>query len=104
MGGKGNKNWCTPPALYMELDDEFDFECDAAAAVDNHLAGTYFALDHPEKKRRDGLAKHARWTVDGAAFCNPPYGPVIEGVGGLYNWVKKGLLESKRGKQSVPCV
>ena len=74
--------WSTPPALYKELDREFNFTLDPCATKENAKCDNYFT------KEDDGLKQS--W--DGhAVFMNPPYGRVIG------KWVKKAYNESING-------
>lgn len=68
------QDWKTPKAFYKALDAEFGFDFDPA----------------PPQPKFDGL------TIDwgNINFVNPPYSEVKD-------WVKKGFLESKKGKTVV---
>jgi len=68
--------WCTPPALFGQLDAEFDFCLDAAATGATAQVANYLGPDHAVEARRDCRLRD--WPGTGAAFCNPPYG---RGVG-----------------------
>lgn len=69
--------WMTPPKLYKELDDEFDFNYDPCP------------IDWKEGDE-DGLT--TEWGT--RTFCNPPYSKVAP-------WIKKASEESKKGKLVV---
>lgn len=79
-------NWPTPQSFYDRLNAEFAFVLDACSSVANHKADAFYALDHPEEARRDGLA--GDWardaeTLGGAVWMNPPYGR------GIAAWMEK---------------
>ena len=76
-----NQPWGTPPWLFARLDQEFHFTLDVCALPHNAKCKHYFT---PEM---DGLSQ--KWT--GTCWMNPPYGPEIG------KWMKKALLESRRG-------
>ena len=80
MFSSASDDWPTPKDFYDQLDAEFGFVLDACASTTNHKAPHYYALDHADPTRRDGLA--GDWAADarvhgGSAFCNPPYGAQI---------------------------
>ena len=68
-------DWQTPEWLYKELDNEFHFDFDPC----------------PHDPMFDGLS--IEW--GNVNFVNPPYGREIP------KWIKKGLLESRKGKTVV---
>ena len=72
-------DWCTPQAFFDKLNREFHFTLDAAATPENTKCTRYFT---PEM---DALSRS--WNVDGAVFCNPPYGRQ------LGKWVAKAYQE-----------
>lgn len=49
-------NWATPIDLFRKLDDEFHFELDPCASVDNHKCDRYFTV------KDNGLEKS--WGVE----------------------------------------
>src|SRR5262245_15052963 len=71
--------WGTPPAIYMALDQEFDFTLDAAAGAHNAKHVQFFT--------KDTDALRASW-ADERVFCNPPYGRDMGA------WVRKAYLEA----------
>lgn len=75
-------DWCTPQALFDELNAEFHFVLDAAATDKTAKCVKYFT---PET---DGLTQD--WNVGGAVFCNPPYGREVG------KWVKKAWEEAQK--------
>ena len=78
-------NWRTPPILFQQLDDEFDFKLDAAASPENALC--------PDFLHESDNALEVEWTTktDGAVFLNPPYGRDVK------RWVEKAYRESSKG-------
>jgi len=68
--------WCTPPALFEQLDAEFGFELDAAAVEATAKVPNYLGPDHPDPDRRDCRLRD--WPGAGPVYANPPYG---RGVG-----------------------
>lgn len=73
-------DWATPRRLFEMLDQEFHFTLDVCATEDTAVCPEWFgsgALDRP-------------WVplVDGAVFCNPPYGKLIG------KWIEKAYRES----------
>jgi len=78
--------WGTPPAIYLALDQEFDFTLDAAASALNakhirHLTKAEDALRVP-------------W-IDERVFCNPPYGKALKA------WTEKALHECRENGSLV---
>lgn len=78
-------DWCTPQALFDELDREFNFTLDVAASDVNAKCGQYYT------EEQDALAQPWQGTV----FCNPPYGRKIG------KWVYKAYTSSKDGATVV---
>ncbi len=71
--------WSTPQELFDQLNDEFKFDLDAAAAPDNAKCETYFT------KEDNGLS--LLWSAY-RVWLNPPYGRTIT------NWIYKAIEES----------
>lgn len=65
--------WETPQDLFDKLNEEFHFDLDVCATVDNAKCATFYS---PEQ---DGLIQS--WY--GRCWCNPPYGRQFG------KWVKK---------------
>lgn len=68
-------NWRTPPELFKVLDEEFNFDLDAAASEENSLCSLCITPD------KDALK--TSWSAPDirTAWCNPPYtliGPFIQ--------------------------
>lgn len=80
-------DWRTPKDFFRELNQEFHFGLDAAATPENAKCERYFT---PEM---DALSQS--WNVDGAVFCNPPYGRQ------LGKWVRKAYLEHIRNGGTI---
>lgn len=98
MFSSASDDWATPQAFYDELDAEFGFVLDACSSTSNHKAPHFFALDHPDADRRDGLA--GDWTADarthgGAVWCNPVYGRTIG------EWMAKAAATARAGTTVV---
>jgi hypothetical protein len=69
--------WITPPEMMAQLQAEFEFNFDAAP--------------HPRPDGFDGLT--AEW--GSRTWCSPPF------AGGVVAWVKKAILEHRKGKLVV---
>ena len=82
-----NMNWCTPQNFFDDLNTEFNFVLDAAATDRSAKCAMYYT---PES---DGLSQS--WDVEGAVFCNPPYGRELK------KWVAKAYVESQKIKHPI---
>jgi len=92
-------NWPTPQDFYDRLNDEFNFELDVCSSRANHKAPFYFALDHEDAARRDGL--EADWSdggATGAVWMNPPYGKTIRA------WMAKAFETAHSTGRTVVCL
>lgn len=94
-------DWPTPADFYARLDAEFGFALDVCSSVANHRAPTFYALDHPDPHRRDGLERD--WVADaatagGAVWVNPPYGRAIA------TWLAKAHKTAQAGATVVGLV
>lgn len=79
------QDWGTPPELFRQLHQRFNFTVDAAAHEGNHLLPRYWGRGG---ELPCGIA--ADWTGE-RIYCNPPYG---RGV--INPWVAKAAeLEAK---------
>lgn len=76
-------DYCTPQEFFNMLDEEFHFVLDAAATKKSAKCDWYYTL------KDDGLSQS--WLVNGAVFCNPPYGREIG------RWVRKAWKEAQKG-------
>lgn len=85
----GRDDWRTPRALFLQLDAEFGFTLDAAAASHNAQCGAFFT------ERDDALSQS--WT--GVVWCNPPYRSELIG-----KFVRKGYESSVAGATVVMLV
>lgn len=66
--------WRTPPVLFQKLDEEFDFDLDAAATAENALCEHYLT------QAEDALSEHW-WEVGWPGhrvWLNPPYGRALK--------------------------
>ncbi len=94
-------NWPTPQDFYDTLDAEFGFVLDVCASTVNHKTTRFYALDHPNPDRRDGLAQD--WAKEAAALAgpvwmNPPYGRPIGA------WMTKAFHSAQAGATVVTLV
>ena len=80
--------WETPKWLFDELDNEFHFELDVCATVENAKCLSFYT------KEQDGLT--LPWT--GVCWCNPPYGKEIG------KWVEKAHRSATEGATVVMLV
>lgn len=86
MFSSANEVWATPQDFFDKLNDEFNFDLDPCALVENAKCPVFFT---PEE---DGLKQSLEgYTV----FCNPPYGRAIAA------WVKKCYEESRKPNTTV---
>jgi phage N-6-adenine-methyltransferase len=81
--------WRTPPALFLALNQEFDFTLDVAADDGNAMVDRYLDAD------RDALTQS--WAGE-RVFCNPPYGR------DLGRWLAKAIVEAHDGGALVVMV
>lgn len=99
-------NWKTPPALFAQLDREFQFVLDAAATKTDKLCPHYFGPDHSDPKLRNALtvdwADHigSLYQIVGilsrcAIFVNPPFSR--EHKMPIEPWLEKAWSESRKG-------
>jgi len=83
--GDGKHYWLTPPDLYNQLNEEFNFNFDPCP--------------YPLPTGFDGLT--CEWGESN--YCNPPFGSIIhEGKKkGPTAWARKSIEEFKKGKDVV---
>ena len=91
--------WPTPADFYAALHAEFGFVLDVCATTTNAKTAAHYALDHPDKTRRDGLA--GDWAAEaaelgGAVWMNPPYGR------GIAAWMAKALPPPRQVRRWWP--
>jgi hypothetical protein len=85
-GAKDGKHyWLTPPELYAELNEEFNFDFDPCP--------------YPLPEGFDGLT--CEWGE--SSYCNPPFGSIMhEGKRkGATAWARKAIAEAQKGKDVV---
>jgi hypothetical protein len=90
-GDDGKHYWLTPPALYAELNMEFNFDFDPCPV--------------PKPDSFDGLTQE--WGQ--RSYVNPPFGSIMhQGPGdkkpkkkGPTAWVRKAISEQQKGKDVV---
>ena len=87
-GEKKQDKWQTPPGIFRQLNDEFQFTLDAAAEPETALCGTYFTEEDDALKQD--------WH-EHIVFCNPPYSK-------LRAFAKKAYEESRKGATVVMLV
>lgn len=81
------QDYQTPPTLFAEWDQRFDFTLDAAASASNALCLKFYT------KEDDGLSKDWGRNV---VWCNPPYARWQ-----LFRWVEKAHTASTHGATVV---
>lgn len=69
-------NWCTPPDLFKVVNDEFNFDLDAAASDTNHLVPNYIT------EQQNALV--TPWEGK-CVWCNPPYSMLPEFIERAWN-------------------
>lgn len=79
------QNWRTPPELFDQLNDLFNFKLDVASDGDNALCDRYYTPDE-DALSQSWNAGNGNWS-----WCNPPYGR------GLKDWIHKAVEESNKG-------
>lgn len=96
--------WSTPDNLFQKLNDEFNFDCDAAATAKNTKLKHFFGEDYTGQKEdalkmdwlrcsfQDGILP----TYPNKFFLNPPYSD-----GMLEKFMKKAYVESLKGAMVV---
>ncbi len=84
-GSDGKHYWLTPPDLYAELDEKYNF--------------TFDPCPYPLPEGFDGLT--CEWGE--SSYVNPPFGSIIhEGKKkGPTAWARKAMLEQSKGKDVV---
>lgn len=80
--------WSTPDELYKALHEEFAFELDVCASLENAKCERFFT------RKQDGLTQAWR----GRCWCNPPYGRDIG------RWVEKAFTTAREGEGDVVCL
>jgi phage N-6-adenine-methyltransferase len=76
------REWATPPEVFTQLHDEFNFTLDACATAENAKLPRFYT------EADDGLSKD--WSGE-CVFMNPPYGREV------YAWTRKAREEAARG-------
>jgi len=101
--------WETPQWLFDLLDQEFHFDCDAAASRENTKCRTWFGYDSEQGKEFFSDGAKEDWNLFPLAsgqntckyFLNPPYS-----AGNIDKFMKKAYEESQKGAVVVclvPC-
>lgn len=84
--------YCTPPALFAAMNDEFDFCIDIAASRQNALCNIYFS-EECSALERNWWPEGKKWSGS-YGFLNPPYSDIVP-------WVRKAAEQSQNG---IGCV
>jgi hypothetical protein len=84
-GSNGMHYWLTPPDLYRQLNDEFQFDFDPCP--------------YPKPEGFDGLT--CEWGK--SSYVNPPFGSIMHNgrKKGPTAWVRKAIAEHQKGKTVV---
>ena len=108
--GEGKKStWGTPWSFFRMIDKEFNFLLDVCAEPKTaKVKSCYFTREENSFKQNWAEVAKERWEAtpgnvysgydggeDLTAWCNPPYGPVID------QWLIKGWEEAQRGLTTV---
>lgn len=88
--------WATPLDVFDALDQEFDFDLDAAAEAESAKCRNWLGPGHPDPARRDALTGPP-WPGR-RVFLNPPYSP--DG-GTIFRWVARAHLEAQSKEHVV---
>lgn len=84
--------WRTPKEVFDYYNNRFNFGCDLAASIDNHLCDNFYHVGNSalDADPDDDLLKSAN-----AVWCNPPYSNIMP-------WVNKCIfLSNFTGKPFV---
>lgn len=79
MMSSNTDEWATPKLFFEELNNEFQFDLDPCATLENHKCSMFYT------KSQNGLEKSWKGY---RVFCNPPYGREIG------KWVEKAYKEN----------
>lgn len=88
MFGKASDDWATPQALFDALNEEFEFDMDAAASAENTKCRVWYG------GQIDALALKSWATVPLSIWLNPPYSRSKE-------FIAKAAEESGKGATVV---
>lgn len=86
--GSDKTDWGTPDWFFKALDNEFHFDLDAAASMENRKVKKFFSIQQD--------AFRLQWL--GSVFLNCPYGR------GIDRWMKKARSESILHDSTVICL
>lgn len=95
MHSSQSVEWTTPPKVFKDLNDEFDFVLDAAATPENALCSQFYTERENGLARSWGIFKPGMQEI-GNVYCNPPYGRGLTAL-----WVAKGKAEAKQHRIQV---
>ncbi len=79
--GKGNDYFQTPPYIFEQLDNIFNFTCDVACDEKNKK--TYIGITEKQNSLKIGWGIHR-------CFCNPPFSKKAEFIKKAYEEVTNG--------------
>lgn len=84
MFSKASDEWSTPQEFFDRLNDEFQFDVDAAASRENAKCKVWYG------DRVDALALEQWATVPSSIWLNPPYSRVREFIAKAHEQAIKG--------------
>lgn len=85
-------SWRTPPALFAALNEEFNFQMDAAATAENRLCSLFIS---EEENTLISSWPQAMGYGDGYVWLNPPYsdiGPFVDKAASENKWGQIGSV------------
>ena len=90
---KLRQEWRTPDDFFRVLDDEFHFDIDVCANLENRKCGDYIS------RERNALADDCEWfnIRHRSAFCNPGFNNILP-------WIHKAYEETRKKPNSVAVV
>lgn len=83
------QEWITPPGLFEQLNQEFNFNFDLAADKDNTKCKNFYSVGN------DALSKSWENKI---SWLNPPFGSKEHK---LENWIKKAYLSSQNENTTI---
>lgn len=116
MFSSENKEWETPQWLFDELNEEFKFNIDVAATIDNFKCPVFLTPEEDGLNEPWGIIQPNRY-IPGRVFLNPPYGEpeqpcklkcdkkrcvkrgwcATEYIPGVIDWIAKAVHEVEIG-------
>jgi phage N-6-adenine-methyltransferase len=87
--------WFTPQDVFNKLNEEFHFELDAAASIENHKCERFFSLENDALTQTWGYVQdYLQLRPVHAVFLNPPFSKIAQ-------FVEKAAYESMDGPTIV---